>query len=141
MVSDAVEVGELVLLALLPDERRAIHEEPGALWAREAAAFLPLRLGPLEIAALLDELPHSRFEILKAIHDLVGYELARPLSRKEIEAMVDRWRVARLLHEGRTYREIEESTGLSSRTIARISRWLRSGEGGYQRQLVHHHRT
>jgi uncharacterized protein YerC len=52
--------------------------------------------------------------------------------------IVDRWRVARMLHAGSTYREIESATGLSSRTIARISRWLRQGKGGYRRQLAHH---
>ena len=54
--------------------------------------------------------------------------------------VVDRWRVARMLHAGRTYREIETKTGLSSRTIARISHWLREGEGGYRGVLAHHHR-
>jgi TrpR-related protein YerC/YecD len=53
------------------------------------------------------------------------------LTEDEIRMIVDRWRVARLLHRGWSYRRIEAETGLSSRTIARISRWLQRGAGGY----------
>ena len=60
------------------------------------------------------------------------------MTEDEIRMIVDRWRVARMLHEGRTYREIESATGLSSRTIARISHWLHEGEGGYRHQLTQH---
>jgi TrpR-related protein YerC/YecD len=49
------------------------------------------------------------------------------MTEDEIRMIVDRWRVARSLAAGRTYRQIEQETGLSSRTIARISRWLREG--------------
>jgi TrpR-related protein YerC/YecD len=64
------------------------------------------------------------------------------MTEDEIRMIVDRWRVARMLDAGRSYREIEAETGLSSRTIARISRWLKRGKGGYRRMLVlHHHRT
>ena len=54
------------------------------------------------------------------------------MTEDEIRMIVARWRVARSLADGLTYRKIEEETGLSSRTIARISRWLRKGEGGYR---------
>ena len=54
------------------------------------------------------------------------------MTEDEIRMIVARWRVARLLADGKTYLEIEQETGLSSRTIARISRWLRQGEGGYR---------
>lgn len=50
----------------------------------------------------------------------------------EIRMVVTRWQVARMLADGMTYKAIEQETGLSSRTIARISRWLREGEGGYR---------
>ena len=81
--------------------------------------------------------------LLRAVLRLDGLSEARRFFRDlmtedEIRMIVDRWRVARMLHEGRTYREIEAETGLSSRTIARISRWLQAGEGGYRRQLAHH---
>lgn len=58
------------------------------------------------------------------------------LTEGEIRMIVERWHVARLLHAGHSYRDIEARTGLSSRTIARISRWLNDGEGGYQSMLA-----
>ena len=60
------------------------------------------------------------------------------MTEDEIRMIVSRWRVARLLAAGRTYRQIEEDTGLSSRTIARISHSLRNGEGGYRLLLRRH---
>ena len=94
------------------------------LWNREAGELLDVIRGIGSRAAL------RRF-----LRDL--------MTEDEIRMIVDRWRVARMLHAGRTYREIETETGLSSRTIARISHWLQAGEGGYRRQLAqhHHHRT
>lgn len=50
----------------------------------------------------------------------------------ELEAMAERWQVARLLDEGLPYREISERTGASTTTVTRISHWLRHGEGGYR---------
>ena len=49
----------------------------------------------------------------------------------ELEAMVDRWWVANLLTENRSYREISEMTGVSVTTIGRVARFLGQGEGGY----------
>lgn len=54
------------------------------------------------------------------------------MTEDEIRMIVTRWRVAKALAAGRTYRQIAEDTGLSSRTIARISHWLQEGEGGYR---------
>ena len=53
----------------------------------------------------------------------------------EIEAMVDRWRVAQLLDRGHTYREISELTGVSVTTIGRVARFLELGTGGYRSVL------
>jgi TrpR-related protein YerC/YecD len=85
-------------------------------WTREASALLRtfLRLRTLRQA--------RRF-----LRDL--------MTADEIRMLVNRWWVARLLHAGNTYREIGERTGLSSRTIARISLWLQSGAGGYGEML------
>ena len=58
------------------------------------------------------------------------------LTRDEIRMVVDRWRVARMLDSGLSYKQIEQQTKLSSRTIARISRWLKEGEGGYRKMLT-----
>ena len=53
------------------------------------------------------------------------------LTETEIKEFAERWKVARLLAEGIPYSKIEEETGLSSRTIARVGRWLKRGKGGY----------
>ncbi len=53
----------------------------------------------------------------------------------EVEAMVDRWRVAQLLDQGYTYRDINELTGVSVTTIGRVARFLEMGTGGYRTVL------
>ena len=50
----------------------------------------------------------------------------------ELQAMKDRWSVAERLTEGRTYREIDDVTGVSVTTIGRVVRYLSSGSGGYK---------
>ena len=53
----------------------------------------------------------------------------------ELEALVDRWRVARLLEEGRPYRDISAETGVSVTTIGRVARFVEAGHGGYRTAL------
>ena len=53
----------------------------------------------------------------------------------ELEAMVDRWWVASLLKDGRSYRDISEITGVSVTTIGRVARFMTMGEGGYRLAL------
>ena len=53
----------------------------------------------------------------------------------EIEAMVDRWRVAQLLDRGLSYREIREMTEVSVTTIGRVARFMEQGTGGYRAVL------
>lgn len=53
----------------------------------------------------------------------------------EIEAMVDRWRVAQLLDQGYSYREIREMTEVSVTTTGRVARYLEMGTGGYRTVL------
>ena len=53
----------------------------------------------------------------------------------ELEAIVDRWWVASLLREGRSYRDISEVTGVSVTTIGRVARYVNMGEGGYRLAL------
>ena len=53
----------------------------------------------------------------------------------EIEAMVDRWRVAQLLSEGLSYRDIREMTKVSVTTIGRVARFIDHGTGGYRTAL------
>ena len=50
---------------------------------------------------------------------------------KEIKAMAQRYGVAKLLLDRKTYSEIEEATGASTATISRINRTLQYGADGY----------
>ena len=65
------------------------------------------------------------------------------LTPEEIVEFAKRWQVARLLDAEVSYIEINRQTKLSSTTIARISKWLKNGMGGYKliisRTHQHHH--
>ena len=50
---------------------------------------------------------------------------------KEIKAMAQRYGVAKLLLDKKTYSEIEAATGASTATISRINRTLQYGADGY----------
>ncbi len=65
------------------------------------------------------------------------------LTEKEIIEFGNRWYAANMLSEKISYKDIEKETGLSSRTIARISKWLKTGKGGYRKMLkrLNHHRN
>ena len=54
----------------------------------------------------------------------------------EIHAIAQRWQVAKLLAEKKTYSEIEELTKASTATISRINKCLVYGAEGYQRILA-----
>ncbi|GJM08575.1 MAG: hypothetical protein DHS20C11_08510 [Lysobacteraceae bacterium] len=53
----------------------------------------------------------------------------------ELEALVDRWRVVRLLQEGLPYRKIHDISSVSVTTIGRVARFLEQGAGGYRLAL------
>ncbi len=53
----------------------------------------------------------------------------------EIHAIAQRWTVAKLLDEKKTYNEIEEITKASTATISRINKCLVYGADGYRRIL------
>jgi TrpR-related protein YerC/YecD len=57
------------------------------------------------------------------------------LTETEIREFAERWKVARMLSQGVPYTTIEKETGLSSRTIARVHKWLKQGKGGYTMML------
>jgi TrpR-related protein YerC/YecD len=57
------------------------------------------------------------------------------LTETEIHEFAERWKVARMLSQGVPYTTIEKETGLSSRTIARVHKWLKQGKGGYTMML------
>ena len=57
-------------------------------------------------------------------------------SIQELEAIIQRFEVARLLAEGKSYIEINQATGASTATICRVSKCLNHGDGGYKTVLA-----
>ncbi len=54
------------------------------------------------------------------------------MTESEIIEMGSRWKAARMLSNKESYKDIIAATRLSSRTVARINKWLQSGMGGYK---------
>jgi len=52
-------------------------------------------------------------------------------TESEIQEAAKRWKVAKLLNFGASYRKIERVTGMSSATISRIKKKMEDGSGGY----------
>lgn len=67
------------------------------------------------------------------------------LTESELDEFGNRWQAAQMLNGDTSYNVIQKSTGLSTTTIARISKWLKKGKGGYKlmlkRQSAHHHNS
>ena len=57
------------------------------------------------------------------------------LTEAEINEFANRWKVAQMLDNKTPYERIEKETSMSSTTIARISKWLHNGKGGYKLML------
>jgi TrpR-related protein YerC/YecD len=57
------------------------------------------------------------------------------LTEDEIEEFAKRFRAAELLTMNVPYSAIEKETGLSSTTVARVSKWLKGQSGGYRRVI------
>ena len=49
----------------------------------------------------------------------------------ELQAMTQRYQVARLLRRGMTFTQVSKETGVSSATITRVNKCLGYGTGGY----------
>ena len=62
------------------------------------------------------------------------------MTKNEILEFANRFRAAQMLADKISYLKIEKETGLSSTTVARVSKWLNKGEGGYKNILskLHH---
>ncbi len=54
------------------------------------------------------------------------------LTESELVELGQRWKVARMLAKRIRYSKIEQETGMSSTTIARVHKWLKKGMGGYK---------
>lgn len=65
------------------------------------------------------------------------------LTEQEIIEFAKRWQAAKMLNKKVPYSQIEKETGLSSRTVARVAKWLKQGKGGYGLMLkrLSHHRN
>ena len=88
------------------------HEDTVNRFADLVAAFVALR-GPDEVAAFLRDL----------------------CTTNELDALGQRWHVARLVDQGLPYHEVSRRTGASTATVTRVAHWLRYGEGGYRALL------
>ena len=53
------------------------------------------------------------------------------MTLKELQSIAQRWQVARMLDEKKTYGEIETATKASAATISRVNKCLQYGAGGY----------
>lgn len=64
------------------------------------------------------------------------------LTESEIIEFANRWQAVQMLNQNIPYTKITKNTGLSSTTVARISKWLSKGMGGYDLMLkrlsLHH---
>lgn len=65
------------------------------------------------------------------------------LTEKELIEFANRWKAARMLSKKVSYKKIEKETGLSSTTVARVSKWLFRGMDGYRIMIsrlmnIHH---
>lgn len=87
-------------------------------------------------------------ELFNALLSLKNEEECRKflrdlLTEKELKEFINRWKVARMLDAQVSYEKISAKTGMSSTTIARISKWITKGMGGYKLMLsrlnVSHH--
>ncbi|MGI6590273.1 MAG: YerC/YecD family TrpR-related protein [Eggerthellaceae bacterium] len=87
------------------------------------------QLRTTEVDDLLDVLSGMRDqdEIFALLEDL--------MTIREIKEISQRLAVAHMLDEGKPYTAIEKTTGASATTIARVSKALNYGAGGYRRAL------
>ncbi|MDD2786348.1 MAG: YerC/YecD family TrpR-related protein [Patescibacteria group bacterium] len=53
------------------------------------------------------------------------------LTPEEIEDFAKRWQVVKMLNAGMSYADIQKATSLSSTTVARTSKWVKKGGGGF----------
>ena len=84
-----------------------------------------------------DELKNELYEAFLKLETQEETEkfLADLCTLKEIESMCQRLKAAKMLLAGKTYNEIVEETEISSATLARVSRCVRYGDGGYKTVL------
>jgi TrpR-related protein YerC/YecD len=86
---------------------------------------------------LKDEQTDRLFEAILALETVEEcYNFFEDLGTiSEIKAFAQRFAVAQMLTEKKTYREIHEKTGASEATISRVNRALNYGADGYRLAL------
>ncbi|OGQ04637.1 MAG: hypothetical protein A2W61_00875 [Deltaproteobacteria bacterium RIFCSPLOWO2_01_44_7] len=75
-------------------------------------------------------------ELIEAILSLKSAKECKAFLRdlctlSEIEAMIERLQVAKMVKNSIPYREISDKTGSSTATVTRVAHWLHHGMGGY----------
>ena len=80
--------------------------------------------------SLLEDLCHDMSSLVLA-SELQAFleDLCTPA---ELKSMTERWRVAKILERGDSYRTINEQTGVSTTTITRVARAMTYGKKGYR---------
>lgn len=64
------------------------------------------------------------------------------MTEGEIQECAKRLKTAEMLSNKLPYSAIEKETGFSSTTVARVAKWLNTGEGGYRSMIAKlHHRS
>ena len=58
------------------------------------------------------------------------------MTEKEITELSSRLKAAKMLINSAKYTDVLQTTGLSSRTVARISDWIKKGNGGYRKVII-----
>lgn len=85
---------------------------------------------------------YQSFLTLKTEAEVKDY-LRDLLTDSEIAEIADRLQIAKMLNEKQKYTAIGSQTEASSRTIARVSKWLKDDGRGYKLVLkrLHHHQS
>lgn len=85
------------------------------------------------MSALRDDSMNALFDALLSLQtrDECFAFLEDLCTISELQAISQRWHVARLLREGLVYAEVGKQSGASSATISRVNRSLLHGSGGY----------
>ena len=78
---------------------------------------------------LLEELYNELIK-LETVDECESF-LSDLCTMKELQSMGQRLKAAKMLIEGKTYNEVIEATDISSATLARVSKCVRYGNGGY----------
>ena len=79
-------------------------------------------------------------ELYKAILELQSVDECKKFFRdlctlSEINSIVERFKVVKMVNKDIPYREISKKVGSSTATITRVAHWLHHGEGGYKFML------